>query len=124
MKAGCFQPTGASTGRPTAYFVDKNARVIRFNCAANKVYSVSGGYYQKPLPYAVDSTDDNTKLGYSDDATIVEGLIQKVYQYTNDQREFVQDQKFRSMDGEYRRGNMPMSGGVQRVRLSSRFKGR
>lgn len=124
VSAGCFQPTNASPGRPTAYFVDKNARVIRFNCAANKAYSLSGGYYQKPVAYAVDATDDDTQIWYSDDATIVEGLVQKVYQYTGDQREFIQDQKFQNMDANFRRGNMPMSGGVQRVRLSSKFKGR
>lgn len=122
VAANGFRPASMRSTRPTAYYFDKEARLIRFNATADQAYSLSGAYYKKPLPYATDATDDNTKIWYSNDAVIVQGLIQIVYQFTGDQREFLQEQKFLRMDGEYRRGTAPLNGGVTRIRLSSKFR--
>lgn len=113
--------TGAQNARPSHFTVDQDARTIRFNTTPDQNYSVELTHYFIPAAYALDDTDDNTKIWYSDDEVIIEGLMSKLYSFLKDEREFLQEQRWLRLDGEYRRGIAPIQAGSSRIRLSSKF---
>ncbi len=108
----------ASSARPTFFMTDREGGVWRFNAIADTAYGFVPIYYKLPAAYATDSTDDNTKIWYEDDEAIVEGLVWKIYSYTDDARELAQEQRWLRLDAAYRRGTQPIQGGNSKIRLS------
>jgi hypothetical protein len=120
---GGFPSSGASSGRPSFYTVDREAGLFRFNVAADQNYSFTPIYFKVPDAIAQTSSGDNQTVWVDDDNLVVQGLIQMIYQYTGDQREFAQEQKVNAMKATLKRGLVPMSGGPARMQLSRvRFK--
>lgn len=115
---GGFHRSGSTTGCPIFCMVDREAGKVRFNCVANKNFDLQPIYYKLPAPYTLDSTDDNTKVWYEDDEALIEGLIARIYQYTDDPREGGQVTKFEAWDGQYRAGTTPIQAGSSRIRLA------
>lgn len=111
-----------TTGRPTCYTVDKNAGVFRFDRPADQAYNFTPIYYQVAPRLPTDSTGDNLNVFHSNDALVVQGLVEAIYQYTVDDREFTQHQKVEAMQAADRRGTVAMTGGPNRIKLSSKFR--
>lgn len=118
-RAGTY--TASQSTRPNFFTLDVEESRLRFNAVADRNYALAGTYYRLPADIPVGAEGDESKLWYSNDLAIIQGLIAYIYQYTNDERELLQAQRFEKMDGEYRRGIAPMAGGTQRIRLSSKF---
>lgn len=121
---GGFPADTLSSSRPRFYLVDRDQGVFRFGSTADQNYSVTPIYWRLPAAIPTPSSEgDLQKVWLDDDNLVIEGLIQLIYQYTGDQREFVQDQKVEAKKANIRRGMVPMSGGASRMTLSrSRFK--
>lgn len=118
-----FQSTTLKSGMPSYYCVDQNAGSILFDATADKNYGLIPIYYAVPATIEIGSAGDAETVWHPNDAVVVQGLIQVIYQYTGDQREFVQEQKVEKMKGKYRQGSVPMGGGSTRVTLArTRFK--
>lgn len=116
-----FNGMSGSNGRPQFYMVDQEAGLIRFNLVSDDSYSVQMIYYKAPADIAVsDSTGDSQNVWMPDDELVIQGLIQMIYQYANDEREGAQGEIVKALKGDYRRGCVPMGGGVNKILLSPR----
>jgi len=111
------QPTAnGATGRPSFFIVDKEAGVFRFNTVADQNYPIIPIYFKMPPNIATPDQDgDDEYPWFSDDETLIQGLIHMIYQYTGDIREDKQEAKFKRYLGEYRQGSVPPGGGVSRI---------
>lgn len=113
----------STTGRPTIYMIDKEAGLFRFNATADQAYGFIPVYFKLPAAIPLDASGDSQKPWFDDDLTLTQGLIELIYQYTGDAREFQQGTKFKQDLAEVRRGIVPMGGGTSRITLSkSRFR--
>jgi hypothetical protein len=120
---GGFPSNSAGNGRPTAYIVDLNAGVYRFNVAADQAYGFIPIYFCVPEAIDEDSNGDTEKPWYRNDETLVEGLLWRLYTYLQDVREDTQKAKFEQAVAADLRGSVPMNGGVSRIRLNpARFR--
>jgi hypothetical protein len=120
---GGFPETTASAGRPSYYFLDREAGVFRFNVSADQAYDILPIYFKTPADIAIGAPGDLEYPWFEDDKILTELLIAQVYQYTEDQREFEQDKKAQYLLAQYRQNAMQIEGGSARVRLSpSRFR--
>lgn len=106
------------TGQPICYVIDKQAGVIRFNCDSDQTYSLQPIYFHIPEDLDVDPSDDDESVWYDNDDDVIEGLIEKLYQYLGDDRELVQGQKVEAKKGETSRGRASMSGGSSALKLA------
>lgn len=123
VQARGFQGDNPTSGRPTAYAVDHVAQEFVFNATADKDYPFIPIYYRCPDAIAQTSEGDSENVWMPNDALVVQGLIEVIYQYTGDQREQPQYQKVQALKANYRRGVMPMGGGSSRIKLArTRFK--
>lgn len=118
IERGGFPAVGTANSRPNFYTTDVESKVWRFAASADVDYQFIPVYFKLPPNYLLSALDDNTLLWYENDDAIVEGLIWKIYKYTDDAREFAQKQLWDQLDGQYRRGTMPIQGGASKVRLS------
>lgn len=114
---GGVQPTAnGATGRPNFYIIDREAGVFRFNCIADRDYAFIPIYFKMPPNIATPDEDgDDEYPWFSDDETLIQGLIWKIYQYTGDMRAKEQEQTFKRHLAEYRQGSVPPGGGVSRI---------
>ena len=119
IERGGFPQDSTTNSRPSFYMTDTEAGVWRFNTSADQAYSFIPVYYKLPANLSVDQSADQEKIWYENDEAIIEGLIWKIYGYTDDAREFTQEQRWERLDAEYRRGTLPIQGGAARLRLSS-----
>lgn len=108
------------SGRPGFYLVDQEAGLVRFNSNAEKNYPVQMNYFKVPENLPVDSSGDAYFVWCPDDELVIQGLIQMIYQYNNDEREGAQYQLVQTLKGNYRTGSVPMGGGVNKILLSPR----
>lgn len=115
---GGFVQVNQGSGTPSFYMVDREAAKFRFNQIANKDYQFIPVYYKNPDPIPVDSASDTEKVWMENDKLVVEGLIECIYQYTGDVRELAQAQKVIALRDAYRRGVVPVGGGVNKITLS------
>ena len=116
-----FNGLSGATGRPQFYMVDQEAGLVLFNLISAEAYPVQMVYYKAPADIAVnDSAGDDQTVWMPDDELAIQGLIQMIYQYANDDREGVQSEIVKSLKGDYRRGSVPMGGGVNKILLSPR----
>lgn len=113
-------------GQPSEYMVDEQSNRIIFSSVADKEYSIDLIYFYLPADIAVENQDgDSSKVWMKDDELVIQGLIEKVYQYNQDIREEKQHMLVEQMKAGYRRGSVPPGGGNTRVMLSrKRFKTR
>jgi hypothetical protein len=110
----------APSGRPTFYMIDEEAGLIRFNTTADQAYPVIPVYFKVPEPIPLTSDGDLMRPWFNDDDTLIEALIEKIYQFKQDEREGFQGNKVRNAIGEVRRGQI---NGPARMKLSpNRFK--
>lgn len=109
-----------SVGKPVFYMVDQEAELARFNTSADQAYPVQFVYFKAPADLSLDSTDDALKVWCPDDELVIQGLIQLIYQYNNDEREGPQYQLVQALKGQYRAGSVPMGGGINKILLSPR----
>jgi hypothetical protein len=122
---GGFPHASATNGRPTFYTLDKNAGVIRFNTTADQDYPMTPIYYYAPDSISLQSSGDVQKVWFDDEYTLIQALIEDIYQFVSDDREMFQGQKTEAKKAEFKRGTKAMSGGTPTIRLSgSWFKGR
>lgn len=120
---GGFPSASAGTGMPTLYYVDREAGLIRFNNSADQAYVVTPIYYKVPDPIDTSAAGDNVLPWFDNDGVLIQGLIQLIYQYKGDEREFLQEQRVERMKASTRRGLIPIAGGSNRVGLArSRFR--
>lgn len=122
---GGVQPAlNGATGRPNFYIVDKEAGLFRFNTISDKAYSFIPIYFKMPPDIATPDQDgDDEYPWFSDNETLIQGLILSIYQYTSDVREQVQEAKFERYMGKYKQGSVPPGGGVSRILPArSRFR--
>lgn len=119
---GGWPPNTAGSSRPIFYMVDRQAKLFRFNYTADQPYTFTPIYFMVPDSIPTDATGDNTNVWVDSDELAVEGLVESIYQWKEDEREFAQGKKVKSLMEEYRKGLMPI-GGNQRIMLSpERFK--
>lgn len=118
IQAYGFQPANQAPTRPTAFFVDTQASVLRFNAYADQAYPFFPVHWRIPPDLEITDTDDQDKLWYENDLAIIQGLIWMIYQYTDDVREPSQFRLFQEMDARYRKGTSPAQSSAQRVHLS------
>jgi hypothetical protein len=88
-----FPSSTDSPGRPRFYMVDRNAGNIIFNTIADQAYPFTMTYYRLPADLPTDASGDGNQLWPNNDNVITQGLIEKIYQYTLDEREGAQHQK-------------------------------
>jgi hypothetical protein len=122
---GGVQPTvNGATGRPNFYIVDKEAGLFRFNTISDKAYTFIPVYFKMPADIPTPDQDgDDMYPWFSDNETLIQGLILSIYQYTSDVREQVQETKFNNYMGRYQQGSVPPGGGVSRILPArSRFR--
>lgn len=120
VRLGGFPKVGASTARPRFYMIDKNAGVIRFNCSAKADYDIIPIYYSVPANLPTTSTGDDDNVWFDDDHTLIQALVELIFQFNGDVREFNQSARAQALKGEFNRGTKSMSGGVSTLKLSSR----
>jgi hypothetical protein len=119
VQAYGFQPTTQQAARPSAFMMDKEAGVFRFNSFADTAYAFTPIGFKVPADLSLDDADDLAKLWYENDLAIIHGLVWMIFQYTDDAREVSQKNLFDKLDGEYRRGSQPIQSGGQRLKLST-----
>jgi hypothetical protein len=118
VRLGGFPGSNTSSGAPTFYTVDKNAGVVQFNSVSDAVYSILPIYYSVPDPITEGSGGDNANPWFDDDATLIQGLVLLIYQFTGDVRERDQEAKVERMKAAFKRGAAPMAGGGSRLKLA------
>lgn len=107
-----FPSSTASNGRPRFYTVDLDAGVFRFNCAADQNYPFIPIYFRLPSRIPTDQTGDNTKPWFPNTKLIIEGLIESIYQFKEDEREFEQHKKVRDLMEQFKLGQVPLKARV------------
>lgn len=121
VQFGGIQGDSPRTGRPEFYMIDQQASLVRFNLQAAEAYPVQTIYYMVPDDIAVNDSDgDSSKVWMSDDELVIQGLMSMIYQYNNDEREVMQSQLVEKLKADYRRGSVPMGGGVSKILMSPR----
>lgn len=112
------EAVGVNSSRPSFYTIDHEGRLIRFNVPADKAYSLRPIYYKVPADIPVDSGNDGDFPWFQNDQILIDHLVERIYQFTEDVREFEQAKKNKLDLGEYKRNVFPQAGGTQKVRLS------
>jgi hypothetical protein len=116
---GGIPSTTAGSGRPTAYMVDREAGMYRFNRIPDQSYDFLPVYFKMPADLAANSSSaDGQSVWYDNDDTLIELLKTELYVWLNDERENVQRQLAETKVAADRRGMFPISGGSTRLRLS------
>jgi hypothetical protein len=123
---GGFPSSSAGSGRPVFYMVDKNAKKFIFNCVADRAYAVKATYYACPDRIPNTAAGDLQSVWPDNDNIVVQGLIERIYQFTNDAREAGQANKvYHPQSGMFTvwKRQLATMGGTSRVQLSpERFK--
>ena len=119
IKLGGIPTASQNNARPSYYTVDKNAGLFRFNQKADKDYTFIPIYFHIPADIALNSDGDASTVWFDDDDTIIQGLVEYIYQFADDPREFTQHQKQDKKKAEFRRGTTPINGGSTGIRLAS-----
>lgn len=88
-----FPGSTTSPGRPRFYMVDRNGGNIVFNSVADQSYPFLMTYYKVPADIPTDATGDGQQVWVSSDNVVTQGLIERIYQFTLDEREQTQHQK-------------------------------
>lgn len=122
IQRGGMSVQSGTTGRPIFYTIDKNAKLFRFNSPADQAYTFVPIYFKIADTIPQTPTGDATQVFHDNDSLVIQGLIEMIYQYTVDDREFTQHQKVESMRAADRRGAGAMTGGPNRIKLSSKFR--
>lgn len=125
-----FPQSGTTTGRPQFFMVDRNGGNIIFNSTADQAYPFQQTYFQLPASMPTDSSGDLLHPWPDNDNITIQGLIERIYQYTGDPRELQQWQKVYGPGGDEREGmftkwkrELFTMGGTSRVMPSpERFK--
>lgn len=118
VERGGFQRVGVSSNRPSFFMTDTNARLWRFGSVADKNYTFTPVYFVVPENIPVEQSSDQEKVWYENDEAIINGLIWKIFGYTDDVREQAQKAVWEQKDAEYRRGTSPIQAGSTKLRLS------
>lgn len=118
VRSNGFQPIGSGSGRPSFYTIDQNENVFRFNRVPDQSYPFIPIYFRVPDDIPLDQTGDNQTVWFSDNNAIIEAVVEKIYQYKEDPREFTQAQKVDALKGRFKRGVGGIGGGSQRLQLS------
>lgn len=123
MDAGGLRSASIGTGRPMKYMIDDQAGVFRFDRRADQNYGFIPVYFYLPAAIGNGGSYDTQKVWHPSDMVVVQGLVEYIYQFNGDDREFAQGQRVEKQKGEHLRGTTPIGGGSSRVTLSpKRFR--
>jgi len=112
-----------STGPPLFYTIDQEAGLIRFNVKADKAYPLVLVYYKLPADIELGAGGDNDYPWYPNDKVLVNLLKAEIFEYVDDERQYVALDRADQEAAKYRRGVFPQQGGSVRVTLNpSRFR--
>ena len=109
-----FPEASQGNSRPDRYMVDLDANVFRFNHTPDKTYSFVPIYYKTPAAI----TNDNDNPWFTNDRVLIQLLMAEIMTYTDDERQFTQEQKARGLLAEFKRGVTARTGGSKTVSLA------